>query len=112
MHCHSIDTNLKNVYIIKTFARMDGLLAQQVEQRPFKAWVTGSNPVQLSKGLSATEVLFFIPNLQTKLLYKHKKTTDLHVISIGYIMDYDKKSQTQKGLAFKDDQLYFLITEH
>jgi hypothetical protein len=26
-----------------------GLLAQQVEQRPFKAWVTGSNPVQLKQ---------------------------------------------------------------
>ena len=26
-----------------------GLLAQQVEQRPFKAWVDGSNPLKLNK---------------------------------------------------------------
>jgi hypothetical protein len=30
-------------------ALKNGLLAQLVEQRPFKAWVTGSNPVQFKK---------------------------------------------------------------
>ncbi len=39
-----------------------GLLAQQVEQRPFKAWVTGSNPVQLKAffAIYAKKAFFFI----------------------------------------------------
>ena len=41
------------LYKTKTFVLfIPGPLAQLVEQRPFKAWVTGSNPVRLSLFMS------------------------------------------------------------
>ena len=46
-----------------------GLLAQLVEQRPFKAWVNGSNPLQL------------IP----RLLRLGVRTTGFHPVNTGSI---------------------------
>ena len=46
-----------------------GLLAQLVEQRPFKAWVNGSNPLQL----------------KTRLLRLGVRTTGFHPVNTGSI---------------------------
>ena len=48
---------------------MFGLLAQLVEQRPFKAWVNGSNPLQL----------------RTRLLRLGVRTTGFHPVNTGSI---------------------------